>query len=109
MNFDYQIYTWTDFFKMDAIAQYLLLAIVTLLIIFILLPRTKRKKISNDRFHLKDINIIAGEDVLATQLDLAKAYLEMDQKKLAKKALKRVAKKGTLSQQKEARNLMKAL
>lgn len=53
-----------------------------------------------------DFSAIAGDDLLATQLDLARAYLETDKKQLAKNILNLVAKQGSQIQQKEARHLL---
>ena len=57
----------------------------------------------------KDISAIAGDDLFATQLDLAKAYIEMDQHDLARKILKETLKSGTPAQQIEAHQLIAAL
>jgi FimV-like protein len=54
----------------------------------------------------KDIRAIAGDDVMVTQLDLARAYLELGKKKLAKQILDHVIKHGNPSQQQSARQLM---
>lgn len=54
----------------------------------------------------QDINAISGDDVMATQLDLARAYIETGRKLLAKKILTHVVKFGKMSQQREAQNLM---
>ncbi len=56
-----------------------------------------------------DIKAIAGEDVLATQLDLARAYIELDKKSIAKQILAHVIKNGAEPLQKEASQLMAAL
>jgi FimV-like protein len=56
-----------------------------------------------------DLSAIAGDDVIATQLDLAKAYIEMDQPDLARKILKDTLKSGTPKQQQESRQLMMAI
>lgn len=53
-----------------------------------------------------DISAIAGDDVLATQLDLARAYIETGRKQLAKKILEHVALQGSDAQQNEARTLL---
>ncbi len=57
----------------------------------------------------KDISAIAGEDVMATQLDLARAYIELDRKKLAKQILEHVIKNGDKVQQGQARQIMNDL
>lgn len=53
-----------------------------------------------------DINAIAGEDALSTQLDLARAYIETGRKQLAKKILLYVAEQGNDLQQEEAKQLL---
>lgn len=57
----------------------------------------------------KDLKGIAGEDLMSTQLDLARAYIEMDEKKIAKTILDHVKQKGNLNQQKEAERLILSL
>lgn len=98
------------FLKIDPISQYIILASMGLGLILAILPKGRGKKIkSATDFTQEDINTIAGEDVIATQLDLAKAYLEMDNKPSAKKMLKLIAKQGNNIQREEAKQLMKAL
>lgn len=53
-----------------------------------------------------DINAIAGDDIIATQLDLARAYIETGKSQLAKKILKHAMEKGSPSQQQEANSLL---
>jgi FimV-like protein len=57
----------------------------------------------------KDISAIAGDNVIATQLDLAKAYIEMDQKNLAKRILNEALKLGNAAQKNEAQLLIETL
>lgn len=52
-----------------------------------------------------DLSAIAGDDVIATQLDLARAYIETNNKQIAKKILKTVVDQGSKTQQDEARTL----
>lgn len=54
----------------------------------------------------RDIRAIAGDDIMVTQLDLARAYIELDKKKLAKQILDHVMKHGNSMQQQSARQLM---
>lgn len=54
----------------------------------------------------KDIKAIAGEDVLATQLDLARAYMEIGKQTLATKILKHVLENGNSEQKTSAKNLL---
>jgi FimV-like protein len=52
------------------------------------------------------IPTIAGDDIFATQLDLARAYIETGKKSLAKKILTSVLKQGSAVQQREAKTLL---
>ncbi|MCD6038873.1 MAG: hypothetical protein K0S27_273 [Gammaproteobacteria bacterium] len=54
----------------------------------------------------QDIKAIAGDDRMTTQLDLARAYIEIGKKKLAKKILDHVTQYGNLNQQQVAKQLM---
>lgn len=54
----------------------------------------------------QDISAIAGDDVIATQLDLARAYIETGRTLLAKKILEYVRDHGSPSQQDEANQLL---
>lgn len=52
---------------------------------------------------------IAGEDVIATQLDLARAYLETGSADLAKTILKAVIKHGSAIHREEAKQLLSSV
>lgn len=54
----------------------------------------------------QDIKAIAGDDIITTQLDLARAYIEIGKKKLAKKILGHVTQHGNSTQQQAAQSLM---
>jgi len=54
----------------------------------------------------KDIETIAGDDLMTAQLDLARAYIETGRKNLAKSILTHVALHGALEQRKEAKQLI---
>lgn len=73
------------------------------------MPEKKRLEPCLDTADVKipveDLKAIAGDDVLATQLDLARAYVETNRKILAKKILDHVIQHGSNSQQQEARAL----
>lgn len=56
--------------------------------------------------NLTDLTAIAGEDVIATKLDLARAYIEADMNALAKQILDSVVKQGNKEQQEEAQRLL---
>ena len=53
-----------------------------------------------------DISAIAGEDTIATQLDLARAYIETGKTQLAKKILSHALQKGSAIQRQEAQALL---
>lgn len=55
---------------------------------------------------ISDISSIAGEDVIATQLDLARAYVESGKIRLAKKILESIVEQGSHAQQNEAKELL---
>lgn len=77
---------------------------------FILRKPSGTKKIKNppteDSKHLHDLTLIAGEDVITTQLDLARAYIETGKNQLAKTILEYVVAQGNAVQQNEAQQLM---
>jgi FimV-like protein len=54
----------------------------------------------------EDFSAIAGDDILVTQLDLARAYIETDKKLLAKQILEAVIAQGTVIQKNEAQRLL---
>ncbi len=53
-----------------------------------------------------DVAAIAGDDLLATQLDLARAYIETGKIQAAKNILEQVLAQGDVVQQKEAKQLL---
>ena len=56
-----------------------------------------------------DIKAIAGDDVITTQLDLARAYIEMGKKKIAQQLLQHVTQHGNETQKQEAQQLLAIL
>lgn len=66
-------------------------------------PKPKAFTISS-----KDIETIAGDDLMITQLDLARAYIETERRNLAKSILTNVARQGNAEQKIEARRLMES-
>ncbi|MDR3491166.1 MAG: FimV/HubP family polar landmark protein [Gammaproteobacteria bacterium] len=93
--------------------RYMLIAVIISLLLVILsagrLSRFRKNKTIAERAFKIDFSNIAGEDVIATQLDLAKAYIEMNQTKMAKQILNKALKHGNSSQQQEARQLVDTL
>jgi FimV-like protein len=53
-----------------------------------------------------DLTSIAGDDIIATQLDLARAYIETNNKQTAKQVLKSVIRQGSKTQKAEAKILL---
>ncbi len=74
-----------------------------LLIFLLTLRHFKEKR------HQKSFKSISGEDVIATQMDLARAYLEAGKKQLARTLLKTVRKQGSFIQKQEAKKLLATL
>src|SRR5262245_38264251 len=61
------------------------------------------KKVADNLISPPDLCAIAGDDKIATQLDLARAYLETNHKSLAKQLLTSILLQGNYEQQKEAK------
>jgi len=90
-------------------AQYSLIALVALLAVLLLIISSQGHGPATAAFaHDTDINTIAGGDTVATQLDLARAYIEMDKKKMAKPILNSVLKTGNAQQKNIARRLLQS-
>jgi len=66
----------------------------------------QEKSIANNSNNLRDLSAIAGDDVVTTQLDLARAYIETGRMQLAKSILEFVLEQGNTAQQEEAQQLM---
>ncbi len=85
------------------------LVLASLFLFLLILLKLKAPK-KNKTIHLiknnENIDAIAGDDVITTQLDLARAYIEMDEKNLARDILKQVIQQGNSIQQHEAKLLM---
>lgn len=67
---------------------------------------TSADKVKSISITSSDITAIAGDDVVATQLDLARAYIETGRKQLAKRILEFVLEQGSDKQRQEAHRLM---
>lgn len=72
---------------------------------FIFKFTASRKKIAINTVP-EDFSAIAGDDVVVTQLDLARAYIETDKKLLAKQMLESVIAQGNAIQKNEAQRLL---
>jgi FimV-like protein len=100
------IHYYLTYFMAHASLRHLLIAtVLALLAIFIFLYAQQKKSAAQT----VDFTAIAGDDVNATQLDLAKAYLEMGQKHLAKNILRQTVKQGSKPHKTVARQLLKSL
>lgn len=53
-----------------------------------------------------DMAAIAGDDLFATQLDLARAFIESGKKQFAKKILENILEAGNPDQRQEAKSLL---
>jgi FimV-like protein len=89
----------------------LVASILVLLVVLLFLTRRKKplQTAVLTQPRQADIHAVAGDDVLSTQLDLAKAYIEMNQKKIASEMLNAILKKGSNRQKDEARHLISSL
>jgi len=89
--------------------------IIFLVLILVALKLTEggsatKKKSAKHKVHIDpEIHAIAGDDLVTTQLDLARAYIEMDNRRLAKEILKEVMKQGDAKQKQEAERLLKCV
>ncbi|OGT38440.1 MAG: hypothetical protein A3F11_09940 [Gammaproteobacteria bacterium RIFCSPHIGHO2_12_FULL_37_14] len=72
------------------------------------ISQASNQKIQHSKIQItsSDIRAIAGGDTIATQLDLARAYIEVGKKQLAKKMLDHIIQKGNGTQQQQAKNLL---
>lgn len=68
-----------------------------------------RAKVKTKTAVIDDVSLIAGDDIVATQLDLARAYIETNNKLLAKKILEYVTEQGSAMQQTDAQRLLNTL
>ncbi len=82
----------------------IILAAIFLLILVLLKLQAPKK--SAAMINHSDIDAIAGDDVMTTQLDLARAYIEMGEKTLAKEMLDQVVEQGSALQQQAAKQLL---
>lgn len=73
-----------------------------------LYPNTQPAPVKNNVTVItsRDIKAIAGDSVMATQLDLARAYIELGKRNLARQILNHVIQHGTSSEKETAEQLM---
>lgn len=115
-------FTALENFSKGNVSNVLFVAVVsiTMLVLLRLKRRAKKRlqkiKANNETMQKptnvitsQDLKAIAGDDVMTTQLDLARAYMEMDKKQLAKKILEHVVAHGNVIQQQEAHQLISSL
>lgn len=98
------------------IAAVIMICVLTTLLIAVRIKKNKQREIKNVQLQKSkltisssDIKAIAGDDVMATQLDLARAYLEMNKKSLARQILEHVISHGTKEQQDDAHHLIQQI
>jgi FimV-like protein len=100
--------------------NFTLIAIACLLVVFILIvllldPKNNTIKakeessVFNNIIKSQDLRAIAGDDMMVTQLDLARAYIELGKLTLAKQILHDVLKEGDNAHQRAAQHLLSTL
>lgn len=117
INYFYQLsqfaYTHTIVFVFIVVASLLAIFILTVLL---LNPKKQNKTLSpipikqtDPKPNTQDIQAIAGDDIIMTQLDLARAYIELGKQQLAKQILADVTTHGNHDQQQIAQQLLSTL
>lgn len=118
VNFSNNIATIEAYFRAHASPIYLLISVLALMLLLRALRIQRQQRVvakayqptpSAEFVTNNEVNIIAGDNPVATKLDLARAYIEMDKKHLAKSILYNVQKQGTEQQKKEAQKLLDTL
>lgn len=112
MNFLQNYFMNIEFKNLYLLVVSIFVAMV-LMFLFYILFKTKNQNSSRNKptkppviITSQDIKAIAGDNVITTQLDLARAYIEMGKKQLAKKILEHVVAHGNSVQQHEAQELI---
>jgi FimV-like protein len=94
-------------------ASIVIISFVALFILIILLLNPKKvshaTSTTEQNSQPPDISAIAGDDVCVTQLDLARAYIELGKTALAKQILENVFLEGDHNQQQTAKELLLTL
>lgn len=109
--------TMQSFFHVPSHGTLLTIAILlAIALLFLLITSKKNEPQKSNDAQLKknsitsqDIRAIAGDDIMTTQLDLGRAYIEMGKKQLAKKILTHVFENGTDLHKLEADRLLKTI
>jgi FimV-like protein len=91
------------------VAGVLLMLLLSLKLRKAKLPKPIEIKKPPQRVTHQHIDAIAGDDVMTTQLDLARAYIEMGERDLAKEILAQVSTEGNPVQQRQAQQLTTGL
>jgi FimV-like protein len=99
---------FADYISAHPMAQWGLIGMIIALMLLLLYIARDRPHQSVAFAAHTDINTIAGGDTASTQLDLARAYIEMGQTKMAKNILNAVVKTGNSQQKKAALRLMQS-
>ena len=118
VNFSHNVVGLEEFFRMHYSPLYLLLSVLALMLLLGLLRVQRQQRVVAKAFKPtpaaefltnKQVDVIAGENPIATKLDLARAYIEMGKKNLAKSILLNVQKQGTDLQKQQAKKLFETL
>ena len=110
-----QIQPVLDFFDQQQLTQEDCFIIVGSLFAMLILLRLvasykKRKRIIlKNNNEQENLDAIAGDDVFVTQLDLARAYIEMGERSSALDILKQVLVCGNSAQQQDAKKLIDSM
>lgn len=93
------------YFTANNSARFIIMGLIAVALILLFIERRRREGLDQN----VNLEAIAGEDVMTTQLDLARTYIEMGQKDLASSILKKVKRRGNNSQRGEAKRLIETL
>lgn len=85
------------------------IVMISFFALFILIILLLNPKKESTQLNSQDMSAIAGEDVCVTQIDLARAYIELGKTMLAKEMLESVVSQGNHDQQQVARELLSTL
>lgn len=97
------------YLQSNPLSMYAANVFTLMLLGFVIMDMIAKRKQAAVRNKRSEISAISGEDVMTTQLDLARAYIEMGKIDNAKAAINDVVKNGNSAQKREAKSLRKQL
>lgn len=106
--FDWMQRMYAAYFQEILTAEIVLILLLVGLLFVFLNRYMSAKKLKKQETLAREqtLQAISGEDVNATKLDLARAYIDMNEKSSAKTLLQEVIEKGSRQQQMEAKRLI---